>query len=267
MDTATKTAASDPISPPEPWYKASAEAIESIASALKSAVFAILLVLLFIPPITKRILTAYGLRIQTVSSKDGIVLTSINEAKSDATTAGDAISSTTQQLNAIHDTVQQAAANARDPQVKQQLEQVLNSTDAALKNNRQAETSVSSAILKTSAAYSTAQQTTASSASSSTPTVSEGWLYLGRTNPDQTQWRPTYPLNVVSAALPLKNGQQLVLAGPALLRDDVPQGAQHSTGRVVGAVPANAKLSVTDVYPSHAVGGDYFEWIKVRVQG
>jgi len=242
-----------------------ADSLRSLADAARAVFFSVLLLLLFIPPITKHLLRAYGLQIKEVSSKDGIVLEQIEQSQNDAKAAGTAIASNQQQLPQIKAALQSLLEQVKEPAVRAQVSTALQDLDQAVANNTVAASSVGNTIVKQSQAYETASTTTASQASNAAPNVSEGWLYLGSVDASQKNWLQNGPLSVFSAPLPLTPGQALVLAGPALIRGDENNG-QHASAPVVGALPKNTRMTVEAVDSSHAKNNNFFMWVKVKAE-
>lgn len=240
------------------------DSLKSLADAVKALFFSILLLLLFVPPLTKRILKAYGLQIAEVSSKNGVVLKQIEQSQQDAKTAGTAIASNQQQLSQVQENLQSILGQIKDNKLKEQLTAAIQIVDKAVANNSQAASSVSSTIVNQSQAY---QAATPASAPTSKDSLeeSEGWLYLGRVDPSQQHWLESGPLSVFPALLPLSQGQTLVVAGPALIHGDAASG-QHANAPVVGALAKNSKLLIESVDPSHARNGDWFIWVRVKAE-
>lgn len=240
------------------------DGFKSLAEAIKATFFSLLLLLLFIPPVTKRLLSAYGLQISEVSSKDGIVLKQLEQSQKDAKEAGTAIASNQQQLPQVKDTLQSVLGQVKDARVKQQVSTALAQVDQAVAYNATAVSSVGSAIVNQSQAYQAVS--TSSTRSGDVPAESsEGWLYLGRVDAAKKVWLDNGPLSIFFVPLPINPGQTLVLAGTALIRGDAESG-KHANAAVVGALPKNTKLIVESVDPSHALNGDYFIWVRVKAQ-
>ncbi len=90
-----------------------------------------------------------------------------------------------------------------------------------------------------------------------------GWLFLGKVNEEKTAWAPGSPQTVNATDPALPRGTKLVVRDDVYLRGDAPANARASAP-VLAVGKVGDTMEVLAVDYSHARGGGWFVWAKVR---
>jgi F0F1-type ATP synthase membrane subunit b/b' len=90
-----------------------------------------------------------------------------------------------------------------------------------------------------------------------------GWVYLGKVSEDKTQWVEGSPKTVQPVPPQSLRGAKLSVRDDVYIRADSGQSARSSAA-IVGVAKAGETLQVSDVEFSHAKGGGWFVWTKVK---
>jgi hypothetical protein len=202
--------------------------------------------LLFFAPVTfKSLLTRIG--ISKVATPFGEI--DVNGAGATVSTLNRGLSDTVARLDQIQATVSDPRGKSELQDITyylQNLQQQAQATDETIKSNlviRQA----------------TVEQISPQS------TKIPGWLFVGHVDKDKLHWSAEGARNVPATLSPvLTVGEKFSVTAPSYLREDAPSGT-HFGGKVIGIVPANGQVLVTNPPDySSAIAGGFFLWVKVQ---
>jgi hypothetical protein len=90
-----------------------------------------------------------------------------------------------------------------------------------------------------------------------------GWIFLGKITEDKNAWMPGSPQTVQSAEPDLPQGTALVVRDDVYLRGEAPSHA-HASAAVLAVARVGETVEVLSVDHSHARGGGWFVWAKVK---
>jgi hypothetical protein len=90
-----------------------------------------------------------------------------------------------------------------------------------------------------------------------------GWVYLGKISEDKSQWIEGSPKTVQAVPPQDLRGAKLAVRDDVYIRADSSQSARSSAA-IVGVAKVGETLQVNEVDHSHARGGGWFVWAKVR---
>jgi seryl-tRNA synthetase len=90
-----------------------------------------------------------------------------------------------------------------------------------------------------------------------------GWIFLGKVTEDKSAWASGRPQTVGSATARLSPGTPLTVRDDVYLRADAPSAARASAA-ILGVAKVGDTVEVVETDYSHARGGGWFVWAKVR---
>jgi hypothetical protein len=89
-----------------------------------------------------------------------------------------------------------------------------------------------------------------------------GWIFLGKTDENQKVWDEGNPKTIAKVALPLQSNTLLKITTDTYLRED--SNTQKSRADILSVVKEGETVEVVDVDSSHAIGGGWFLWAKIK---
>ena len=91
-----------------------------------------------------------------------------------------------------------------------------------------------------------------------------GWIYLGKVDENKTGWERGYPKSIVPVRVEsVREGEVLKINDDVYLRGEVSSGPR-SAATVLSVVKVNEQVQVLELDYSHAKGGGWFAWVKVK---
>jgi hypothetical protein len=91
----------------------------------------------------------------------------------------------------------------------------------------------------------------------------EGWIFCGRANEQRTAWDPRSVRIVADSPTQLVSGNEVRLTSDAYLRD-ASKPLEHAQAPILGVLARGTSIGVISRDSSHAIGGGWFLWAKVR---
>jgi len=158
-------------------------------------------------------------------------------------------------LEVLKDKLEEAISQADDSQTRENLENIKYTIDATSQQAMSVDNNLKSSLIK--------QDDLLSRISQDTKNL-EGWAYLGKVNERKDKWENGQPETILSVKLPIATGTTLTFKTGTYLRSD--NQKQKSKAEVVSVVKSGEKVNVLEVEYSHAKGGGWFIWAKVRNQ-
>lgn len=89
-----------------------------------------------------------------------------------------------------------------------------------------------------------------------------GWIFLGKVNESKLAWSEGHPETVESAELPIQVNALLKIKTDTYLRADIKK--QKSKAKIISVVKEEEVVEVIEIDYSHAKGGGWFVWVKVK---
>ena len=227
--------------------------MKDVVSALRDSVLFILFLLLIFAPITiKERLMSAGF---TKGSVGGFEWEAqIKSAAEQTKTVGQTVGQANENYSKLIERLSELEKKVTDPTVKAEVKNI-----GEVAETSRVELTTADRALKRSLA--TQQQVVAEIASSAV--ANSGWMFLGRVNEDKTAWSGGSPQTVSPTPAPLSQGAKLTVRDDAYLRADGPSNARSSAA-ILGVTKVGETVQVVEVDYSHAKGGGWFVWAKVR---
>jgi len=91
----------------------------------------------------------------------------------------------------------------------------------------------------------------------------EGWIYAGKINQAKTDWVLAIKPTIAERKQAYAEGEELTITDDVYLRKDEAT-SMHANSEVISVVKAGEKVIFLDKDYSHAIGGGWFVWLKVR---
>ena len=226
---------------------------KDVVSALRDSVLFFLFLLLLITPTTiqKRLVSA-GF---TKGSIGGFEWEAqIKSAAEETKTVGQTVGQANENYSKLIERLSELEKKVTDRTVRAELKSIGDVAETS-----RAELMTADRALKRSLA--TQQQVVAQIASSVVP--DSGWMFLGKVTEDKSAWSVGSPQTVNSTSVLLPPGSTLTVRDNAYLRADGPSSARSSAA-ILGVVKVGETVKVDELDYSHAKGGGWFVWAKVR---
>lgn len=227
--------------------------MKDVVSALRDSVlFLLFVLLLFAPASIKARLAAAGF---TKGSIGGFEWEAqIKSAAEQTKTVGQTVGQATENYSKLIERLGELEKKVTDPTVKAEVKNI-----GVVAETSRVELTTADRTLKRSLA--TQQQVVAQMALSVVD--DSGWMFLGKVTEDKTAWVAGSPQTVSSASTPLSQGATLTVRDDAYLRADGPTNGRSSAA-ILGVAKVGESVQVVEVDYSHARGGGWFVWAKVR---
>jgi hypothetical protein len=91
----------------------------------------------------------------------------------------------------------------------------------------------------------------------------EGWIYAGKINQEQTTWLLSIKPTIAERKINYESGEELTITDDVYLRKDEVT-TMRANSEVIAVIKAGEKVIFIEKDYSHAVGGGWFMWLKVR---
>jgi seryl-tRNA synthetase len=227
--------------------------LKDVVSALRDSVlFLLFLLLLFAPSTIKERLNAAGF---TKGSIGGFEWEAqIKSAAAETKTVGQTVDQASDNYDKLIERLSALEKQVTDPAVKATVKDLGDVAEVSRTDLKTADRA-----LKRSLA--TQQQIVAQISPSSVADV--GWIFLGKVTQDTSAWVGGRPQTVGSTSARPAPGTILTVRDDAYLRADGPSAARASAA-ILGVVKVGDTVEVIDIDYSHAKGGGWFVWAKVR---
>lgn len=227
--------------------------VRDVVSALRDSVlFILFLLLLFAPTTIKDRLVTAGF---TKGSIGGFEWgAQIQSAAEETKAVGQTVDQATENYGKLIERLSELEKKVTDPTVKAEVKNI-----GEVAETSRAELTTADRALKRSLA--TQQQVVAEIGSS--VVTESGWMFLGKINEDKTAWSAGSPQTVRPAPVPLVQGVKLTVRDNAYLHADGTSNARSSSA-ILGVANVGETFTVDAVDYSHAKGGGWFVWAKVR---
>lgn len=227
--------------------------LKNLVAALRDTIlFILFLLLLFSPATVNDRLIAAGFTKGNIAGMEweGQLKKSAEQTK----TVGEAVSKADDNYQVLIDRLAELEKMAKDPALKKSL----TSLGADAKESK-GELVIADQAVKRS--LSTQQDIAAQIAPSSIS--AKGWLFLGQVGEDKQAWLPGSPVTIASINATAIRGSRLIIRDDTYLRADSAAGS-HANAAIVSVVKVGQGVVVDEVDYSHAKGGGWFLWAKVR---
>ena len=228
--------------------------LKNLVAALRDAVIFLLFVLLLATPETIK------QRLERAGFHEGEIAgfkwqAQLKNAAAETKSAGAQVEQASKEYETLLVRLKELESKVTTPEAKAAVREV---NQAAAESQAQLESA--DKVLKRSLA--TQQDIVAQASPGSV--AEAGWVYLGKISEDRSQWIEGSP-KTVQAVPPkdLSRGARLAVKDDVYVRGDSGQSAR-SAAPIVGVAKTGETLTVTDVEYSHARGGGWFVWTKVR---
>jgi hypothetical protein len=246
------------------WAKSVMDVMKDALTILRDLfLLAFLVGLLFFPKPLNLLLTKAGI----AEIHGGIFewQQQVQQAASQNKVAAQANSTASDILGQVETTLVTIANTSKDPTIKKQAADAANSVEASLTSLGNVDTSLTKSLVTQESIL---QNASLNSPAAAPASVSQGWIYLGKTDSQHKSWiAPPQPKT--SAQSPaLRAGQVITLTDDLYLRaDKTPQDQTFNQAAILGAVRSGSVATVSDAQYSPARGGGDFVWAKVVVSG
>ncbi|HEY1901298.1 MAG TPA: hypothetical protein VGG56_02630 [Terracidiphilus sp.] len=192
----------------------------------------------------------------------------VRQAASQNKVAAQANSNASDILGQVQTTLVNIVNTSKDPTIKKQAADAANSVEASLTSLGNVDASLTKSLVTQESILQSASAALPAAAAAAPIPVSQGWIYLGKTDSQHKSWI-TPPQPKTSAQSPaLRAGQVITLTDDLYLRaDKTPQDQTFNQAAIVGAVRSGSVATISDAQYSPARGGGDFVWAKVVVKG
>lgn len=235
------------------WLETFVAVLKDVVLALRDSVlFILFLLLLFAPTTIKDRLISAGF---TKGSIGGFEWEAkIRSAAEETKAVGQTVGQATENYSKLIERLSELEKKVTDPVAKAAVKNI-----GEVAETSRAELTTADHALKRSLA--TQQQVVANLDSSAI--ADSGWMGIGKVNEDKMAWSVGSQQTVSPTTLPISQGAKLTVREDAYLRADGPSNARSSAA-ILGVAKVGDALQVVEVDYSHAKGGGWFVWAKVR---
>jgi len=233
--------------------KGSVEILKDLLGVLRDCiVFILFVLLLFFPSKINQVLRDAGF---TKGSIAGFTWEKeISASAQQAKGAGQAVTSLEGKLQEFADRLEEIQKQAHDSSVKSSIQKLSKDVESSQQEVRSANQAVKNSLL-------TQQRIIEQVAPTTIETT--GWLYLGKVTEDKKTWTPGYPINIPPVDAVLSPGTRVTIRDSAYLRGDTTSGSRSSSS-ILSVLRVGETVEIFQVDYSHAIGGGWFVWAKVR---
>jgi hypothetical protein len=227
--------------------------VKDVISTLRdSVVFLVFLLLLLAPGTIKQRLHAAGFTKGNIAGFEWQA--ELEKAAEQTKSAGESVEEVAKNYDELLARIAELEKKVTNPEVKATLRDIGETAEQS-----RAQLATADKGLKRSLAT---QQEIVSQVSPSAGTDS-GWIYLGKVSEDKTTWAEGSPKTIKPTSPNLERGAKLAVRDDVYIRADGPQNARASAP-VVSVAKVGETLDLDAVEYSHAKGGGWFIWAKVR---
>lgn len=228
--------------------------VKNAVAALRDLVIFALFVLLLVSPATiKERLERAGFQKANIAGFEWQA-EGLKTAAEQTKSAGQEVEQASKDYEALVARLKELEAKVSSPEAKAAVREI-----GETATESQAKLATADKVLKRSLAT---QQDIVSQVSPGS-VAEAGWVYLGKVSEDKSQWVEGSPKTVQAVAPQSLRGSKLAVRDDVYIRADSGQSARSSAA-IVGVAKVGESLQVTDVEHSHARGGGWFVWAKVK---
>lgn len=230
-----------------------ATVLKDVVSALRDSVlFLLFILLLFAPATIKERLVAAGF---TKGSIGGLEWEAQAKSVADQTkSVGQSVEQANVNYTKLIERLDEVEKKITDPLIKSEVKSIGNVAETS-----RVALDVAGQTIKRSLAVQ--QQAIAQIAPSAV--ADSGWVFLGKVTENKTSWVAGSPQTVNAAPLPVSSGTTLTVRDDIYLHADS-SPSTRSSAAILGVVKVGDNVEVIDIDYSHAKGGGWFVWAKVR---
>ena len=91
----------------------------------------------------------------------------------------------------------------------------------------------------------------------------EGWIYAGKINEAKTQWERSVKKTIAESVTDFKPGHLITIVDDVYLRSGKDE-RQFKSAKILSVIKEKEKVEFIAIDYSHAIGGGWFVWLKVR---
>ncbi|MFL5494591.1 MAG: hypothetical protein ACJ8DC_09445 [Gemmatimonadales bacterium] len=227
--------------------------LKDVVSALRDSVLFLLFLLLLLTPGTiKARLADAGFTKGTIGGFEweAQIQSAANQTKS----VGQSVGQATDTYDKLIERLNELEKQVTDPAVRATVRNIGEAAQVS-----RTELTTADRALKRSLA--TQQQLVAEISPSAV--ADSGWIFLGKVSDDKKGWASGLPQTVTGASPQPSAGNKLTVRDDVYLRADGPPAARASAP-ILGVAKVGDNVEVVDTDYSHARGGGWFLWAKVR---
>lgn len=235
------------------WLETFGTVLKDVVSALRDSVlFLLFILLLFAPATIKERLVAAGF---TKGSIGGLEWEAQARSVADQTkSVGQSVEQANENYTKLIERLGEVEKKITDPAIKSEVKSLGNVAETS-----RIELDVAGQTIKRSLAVQ--QQAIAQIAPSAV--ADSGWIFLGKVTENKASWVTGSPQTVNAALLPVSSGTTLTVRDDVYLHADS-SPSTRSSAAILGVAKVGDSVEVIDVDYSHAKGGGWFVWAKVR---
>ena len=228
-------------------------ALKDLMTALRDSVLFLLFVLLLFAPATiKDRLVAAGFTKGSIAGFEWEA--QIRTATETTKSAGHTVVQAAEDYDKLIERLAALEKQVTDPKVRSEIKGL----EAVATSSRTELASADQAIKRSLAAQ---QQIVTQIAPASV--ADAGWIYLGKVTEDKTAWAAGAPKTVRTPSPTVATGDKLTVVDDVYLRGDT-ASSSRSSAPVLAVAKVGETVQVLDLDYSHAKGGGWFVWAKVR---
>lgn len=230
--------------------------LKNVVAALRDCVIFVVLVLLLVSPtMIKERLELAGFQKASIAGFEWQAA-GLRTAAEQTKNAGQQVEQASKDYEALVARLKELETKVASPEAKAAVREIGQTAAAS-----QAQLESADKVLKRSLA--TQQEVVAQVSPGSI--AQSGWVYLGKISEDKAQWVEGSPKTIQTVAPKIERGTRLAVKDDVYIRAETSQSAR-SSAPIVGVAKAGDSLEVDAVEYSHARGGGWFVWSKVRRQ-
>lgn len=159
------------------------------------------------------------------------------------------------ELEEIKKELEQLEVSNSNPSVQRNVESLLTRIEDSQKKTKVADQTLKSSLINQ-------EEVIERKTSQSKEQI--GWIYLGKVDENKIRWERGYPKSIVPVKVEsVREGEVLKINDDVYLRGEVSSGPR-SAASVLSVVRVNEQVQVLNLDFSHAKGGGWFVWTKVR---
>jgi hypothetical protein len=185
------------------------------------------------------------------------------QAATQSTNAAQANAAASDSLGNVKSALEAIASQTMDPAIRKQANDAANLAAGSITSLDSANSALARSIVtQENMAHSSGPDTESTTSAS----ASEGWVYVGKTDPAHQHWTALPKPKIATESPAVTVGQSVTFSDSVFLHADKAENQTYNQATILGAVRAGSTATIAGLEYSHALAGGDFVWIKVVVK-